>query len=106
MAKLLEKGILAGLGVLTLTRDKVRRFVDDLVAEGEAKPEEAPGIIEPLVDKGEKEREELRKMVRQELEKARSNVPVITRKDIDELSRKIDALAAKLEELAEKAEQS
>ena len=104
MAKLVEKGILAGLGVLTLTRDTVRRFVDDLVAEGEVKPEEAPSIIERLVDKGEKEREELRKMVRQELDKARSNVPVITRKDIEELSRKIDELAAKVEELAAQSE--
>ncbi|MEE9615883.1 MAG: hypothetical protein V3T90_02615 [Anaerolineae bacterium] len=102
MAGLIERSLLAGLGMLTLTRDKVKQFVDKLVEEGEVKPEEAPSIIDKLVTRGETEREELRKLVRQELDKARASVPVISRKDIEELSQKIDALAAKVEELADK----
>ena len=33
MAGLIERSLLAGLGVLTLTRDKVIQFVDKLVEE-------------------------------------------------------------------------
>jgi len=102
MAGLIERSLLAGLGVLTLTRDKVKQFVDKLVEEGEVKPEEAPGIVDKLVARGEEEREELRKLVHQELDKARASVPVISRKDIEALSQKIDELAAKVEELAGK----
>jgi len=45
MTGLLERSLLLGLGVLTLTRDKVREFVDKLVEEGEVRPEEAPSVI-------------------------------------------------------------
>ena len=99
MTGLLEKGLLLGLGVLTLTRDKVKEFVDRLVEEGEVRAEEAPTIIDRLVARGEREREELRKLVREELDKTRF---VASRKDIEDLSQKIDALAAKVDELAGK----
>lgn len=98
MAKLIEKGLLLGLGVLTLTRDKVAKTVNELVEEGEVKAEEAPSVIDRLVSRGEEEREELRKMVRDEMDKMRANVPLATRKDIEDLSEKIDRLAAQMSE--------
>jgi len=77
MVGLIEKSVLAGLGVLTLTRDK-------------------------LVARGEAEREELRKLVREELDKARASVTPVSRQDIEELNRKLDELAAQVEKLAKK----
>lgn len=102
MTGLLEKSLLLGLGVLTLTRDKVVQVVNRLVEEGEIRPEEAPGIVDKLVARGETEREELRRLVREELDKVRINVPLASRKDIEELSQKIDELATKVETLAGK----
>jgi polyhydroxyalkanoate synthesis regulator phasin len=96
MAGWIEKSLLAGMGVLTLTRDKVTQFVDKLVEAGEVKPEEAPGIVDKLVTRGETEREELRKLVHQELDRV---IPV-SRQDLDELNRKVDELAAQIEKLA------
>lgn len=98
MAGWIEKSLLAGVGVLTLTRDRVKQFVDKLVKEGEVKPEEAPGIVDRLVTRGETEREELRKQVRQELDRL---VPA-SRQDVEELNRKMDELAAQIEKLADK----
>ncbi|HDQ71998.1 MAG TPA: hypothetical protein ENN19_07865 [Chloroflexi bacterium] len=101
MARLLEKSMLLGLGVLTLTRDKIAKTVNELVEEGEVKAEEAPNVIDRLVSRGEEEREELRNMVQEELDKVRVNVPLATRKDIEELSLKIDKLTAQMDVLAE-----
>jgi polyhydroxyalkanoate synthesis regulator phasin len=98
MAELIERSLLLGLGVLTLTRDKVNQFVDKLIEEGEVRPEEAPGIVDKLVVRGEEEREELRKLVRQELDR----VTPAPRQDIVELSQKIDELTVRIEELAGK----
>ncbi len=93
MANLLEKTVLLGLGVLTLTRDKVKEAVDELVEEGKVEPEESRRIVDVLVAKGEKERVELRKLVRQEVE----SVKPVARREFEELSRKIDELIARLE---------
>jgi len=100
MAGLIEKSLLLGLGVMTLTRDKVKQFVDSLVEEGEVKPEEAPNIVDKLVARGKEEREEIRKLVREELDKVRIKVPVASHKDIEDLSQKIDELSAKVDKLA------
>ena len=54
------------------------------------------------VARGEAEREELRRVVKQELDKARTSVPRASRKDIEELSQKIDELATRIDELAGK----
>jgi len=98
MARLIEKSLLLGLGVLTLTRDKVVQFVDRLIEEGEVRPEEAPSSVDKLVTRGEEEREELRKLVRQELDR----VLPTSRQDIEELNSKMDDLAAQIEELTGK----
>jgi polyhydroxyalkanoate synthesis regulator phasin len=102
MARLLEKSLLLGLGVLTLTRDKVVEAVDNLVEAGEVGPDEAPTVVNKLVARGREEREELRKLVRQELDKMRANAPLVSRKDIEELNQKIDELTAMVEGLAGK----
>ena len=95
MAGWIEKSFLAGVGVLTLTRDKVTRFVDKLVEAGEVKPEESPSILDKLVMRGETEREELRKLVRQEIDRL---IPV-SRQDVGELNRKMDELTAQIAKL-------
>jgi polyhydroxyalkanoate synthesis regulator phasin len=100
MAGLIEKSLLLGLGVATLTRDKVVQFVNKLVEEGEVKAEEAPNIIEKLVARGKENREELRKLVQEELDKLHISTPLASREDIEALSQKIDDLSAKIEELA------
>jgi polyhydroxyalkanoate synthesis regulator phasin len=102
MVRLIERSVLLGLGVLTLTRDKVVQAVNSLVEEGEVKEEEAPTIVDKLVARGEEEREALRKLVRDELDKLRVNMPMASHKDVEELGRKIDELSARVDELAGK----
>ena len=102
MVNLIERGLLLGLGALTLTREKVTRFVDKLIEEGEVRPEEAPGVISQLVARGEEEREELRQLVRRELDRARDGVTPASRRGIEELNQRIDELAEKLDSLLPK----
>ncbi|MCP4541255.1 MAG: hypothetical protein GY832_29335 [Chloroflexi bacterium] len=100
--RLIEKSVLFGLGVLTLTKEKVVQAVNSLVEEGEVKAEEAPGIIDRVVARGEEEREELRKLMREELDKLRVRGPMVSHKDIEDLGQKIDDLAARIDEMAGK----
>jgi len=96
VTRLLERTLLFGLGILTLTREKVTQFVEKLVEEGEVCAEEAPKVVERIIARGEEEREALRKMVRQEIER---RAPP-SRQDVEELRKKVDELAQRLEELS------
>ncbi|MGD8996660.1 MAG: hypothetical protein PVH80_01010 [Anaerolineae bacterium] len=96
MANILEKTLLMGLGVLTLTREKVSEAVNELVAEEEVQPEEAGKLVDALVSKGEKERQALQEIIRQEVDRVRP----VARKEWQELNQKIDALAEQMERLS------
>lgn len=97
MANILEKSLLMGLGALTLTRDKVKEAVNALVEDEEVEPEDARKLIDALVARGEKERDELRKIVRHEVERVRP----VTRQEFEELGQRVDDLAARIERLPE-----
>jgi polyhydroxyalkanoate synthesis regulator phasin len=97
MANIVERALLMGLGAWSLTRDKVNEAVNELVEEEEVEPEEARKLVDALVAKGEKEREELRNLIRQEVDQVRP----VTRKEFEELSRKIDDLIENVEQLSE-----
>lgn len=78
MKELVEKSFLIGLGLVALAREKL----DDMAKRGEEYRKE-------LISRGEKQREEIRKVVREELQKAFSELGLATKADIEELSRKL-----------------
>jgi len=95
MANILEKTLLMGLGVFTLTREKVREAVNELIEEEGVEPEEAEKLADALVSKGEKEREELRNMIRQEVDR----VKPVTRKEFEALKQQVEELADSIDQL-------
>lgn len=97
MANIVEKALLMGLGAWSLTRDKVTEAVNELVEEEQVDPEEARKLVDALVTKGEKEREQLRQMIRKEVDQVRP----VTRKEFEELTRKVDSLIENVEQLSE-----
>ncbi len=97
MANILEKALLLGLGAWSLTREKINEAVNELVKEEEVEPDDARKLVDALVAKGEKQREELRQIIRQEMDEVRP----VTRKEFEELSRKVDDLLDRVERLSE-----
>ncbi len=98
MASVLEKMVLVGLGAWNMTREKVNEVVNELVREEGVDPEEARKLVETLVARGEREREEIREMIGREVERVRP----VTRKEFEALSQRVDGLAARVEELLER----
>lgn len=94
MANILEKTLLLGLGVFTLTREKVREAVNELVEEEGVEPDEAQRLADALVTKGEEEREQLRGMIRQEMRR----VKPVTRQEFDALKQRVDDLAERIDQ--------
>lgn len=96
MANLLENTLLIGLGVCTLTREKVREAVNELVQEEGVELEEAQRLADALIARGEREREELRDVIRQEM----SRVSPVTPKEFDGLRQEVEQLPDRLDSLA------
>ena len=97
MANILEKTLLVGLGVFTLTREKVREAVNELVDKEGVEPEEADKLADALVKKGEEEREELRGMIAREVRR----VTPVSRKEFEALTQRVEELEERLAQEAQ-----
>jgi polyhydroxyalkanoate synthesis regulator phasin len=90
--ELIEKGFYAGIGVLSLTKEKARALADDLVKRGEARQDEVEELVDRWAKRGEEERETLRKLVKDETERALGAANLATKADITALNKKIETL--------------
>jgi polyhydroxyalkanoate synthesis regulator phasin len=88
MNTLLNKGFLAGIGLLSMTREKAQKLVDELSQQGELQANEAKGWADQLVQRGEEERQTVRKLVRQEVKKALSEMGMATKEDVQKVAAK------------------
>lgn len=90
MKTLLEKSFLAGIGLLSMTREKAQKLMDELSHEGEVQKNEVTRWVDQLADRGEEERQALRKLIRDEMKKVMDEMGLATKEDIQKLLEKQD----------------
>ncbi len=88
----LERSLLLSIGLLSLTREKAQRVVDEMVKQGSAAREEAKELTEKLVQRGEEERRTVRKMIREEVNQALHDLNLATADEVAELRAELAAL--------------
>lgn len=89
MNSLFEKSTSLGLGLFVYSREKVEELVEELVSKGEIAKKDARQFAGELVKRGEEQRDELKKLIRNEVEEALNQVNVAKKEDIvakDEIS--------------------
>jgi polyhydroxyalkanoate synthesis regulator phasin len=90
MTNLFEKGLLAGIGLLSMTREKAQSVIDELAHEGGLQKGEVKQWVDELADRGEEERQALRKLIRDEMKKVLDEMGLVTKEDIKEMLKKQD----------------
>ncbi|MCB0120144.1 MAG: hypothetical protein KDD72_14020 [Anaerolineales bacterium] len=90
MKSLIEKGLLAGIGLLSMTREKAQDIIEDLSQEGEFQKSEVKQWVDQLSDRGEEERQALRKLIRDEMKKVLDEMGLVTKEDLQEMLKKQD----------------
>lgn len=92
MASIFSKAILAGMGALSLTREKVEEVVDDLVKRGEISLDEKQGVLSDLVKAAEKRHDEAQEFIRKEVRKVLNALDIPTRQEFNALREEIEQL--------------
>ena len=92
MSNNIKKALLAGIGALSLTREKVEEVVDDLVKRGELSLEEKPGVLSDLVKAAEKRQDEARVFIQKEVQKVLKALDIPTRQEVNALREEIEQL--------------
>ncbi len=90
MASILEKSFLAGIGLLSMTREKAQNIIEELSHEGDVQKNETKQWVDQLSERGEEERQALRKLIREEMKKVLDDMGLVTKEDIKTLLEKQD----------------
>ncbi len=98
MFESMEKIMSAGLGAISMTREKAEEIFDEYVKRGEAARENKEGFVSEVMDYAEKNRQELESMIGRQLGKSLANLNLPSKEDFDRLEKKIDQLQRKKEQ--------
>jgi len=102
MFKLGRKTFLAGLGMLSLTKERANEIAQELIKKGELSQSESKEFVIDLLDKAEKEKDKLLEKIRPEIEKSLEKMNFASKKYLDNLEKKIDELREKIDKLSKK----
>jgi len=89
----------AGIGFLSLTREKAEKMVQDLVQQGNMSSDEGKELVDSLMQRAEAEMSELRERIRTEVRKALANAGAASKDDLAALNARIDSLEERLRRL-------
>ena len=85
-----EKLMLAGLGAMSMTRERAEKIFDEYVRRGEAAKADRSGFITELVDAAAKGRQDIEKLVADHVGQTIGKLKLATREDLKRVEDKLD----------------
>ena len=96
MFDFLKKTYLFGLGLATLTRDRVEEMVDDLIKRGEVAEKDRSQVVEDFLNRANEEKDKLSKTVSDFVKKTIHEMGLPTQDEHLELKKRVDELEKEL----------
>jgi polyhydroxyalkanoate synthesis regulator phasin len=95
MFEALDKLMLAGLGALTMTRERAEKLFDEYVSKGQAERDARSGFVKEVMDSAERTRAEFQRLVAEQVRQTANNLHLATKDDLVRIELKLDQLLAK-----------
>lgn len=95
MFETLDKMMLAGLGAISMTRERAEKIFDEYVSRGKVEKESRSGFIKAVMEASDKNRQELEKLIAKQINETVKHLNLPTREDIQRLEKKLDKLSKK-----------
>ena len=96
MLELIRKGLMAGIGAVVLTTEKIQEAVRKLVEEGKISTEEGEKLAQELVKSGERQWEEITTKMADTTKKWSESMEFVKRKEIEELKERLENVEQRL----------
>lgn len=96
MTNFLKTGFLLGLGAAVSSKEKVDKYVDDLLAKGKVTPKEADELYQALLKKGEETEEQWNHRTKEKMRTVMEDLNIISREEFLGLQLRVEQLEEKL----------
>lgn len=88
----LRKTILSGLGAASLSRERLRTLLEQMVQRGDLKEEQARKLQEEILSQGRSESRAVAEALARSVLRLLERSPLVTRREFDRLKRRVRAL--------------
>ncbi|MGA7721138.1 MAG: hypothetical protein WCA84_08165 [Ignavibacteriaceae bacterium] len=96
MLDILKKSIYLGLGIATVTKEKVESLVDDLIEKGQLSTDDKSKTVQEILDNLDKSETDFKKKTFAVVNEAVNSLETSTQKDIEELKKLVSDLDKKI----------
>ncbi|MCD6380680.1 hypothetical protein J7M07_09600 [bacterium] len=92
MLSLVKKVMLTGVGLAVMTKEKAEEIGRELIKKGDITEKEGKEFVKDLLKKSEEAKNDFEKKVEENVKQVLAKLDIVTKKDIDELVKRITAL--------------
>ena len=102
MSDMIRKMGLFGIGVISLTQEKVEEFSQEMIKKGELNREEGKKFVHEIISAREKQIHELEDKINERVKETFEKSGVVMKSDIIALEKKIEKLEKMIQALSKK----
>ena len=102
MIESLKKVGLLGIGVLSITEEKITQVVNELVEKGEMNKEEGKTLVHELLTEKKKQMQDFEEKISEDVQNAIGKSKIALKDDVSRLEDKITELEKTIQKLVEK----
>jgi len=102
MSEMFRKMGLFGIGVISLTQEKMEEFTQEMIKKGEISKEEGRSFVKDILSEREKQLKEIEDKINEQIRENLKNSGVVMKSDIESLENKIEKLEKTIQSMAKK----
>ena len=102
MSEMIRKMGLFSVGVISLTQEKAEEFTQEMIKKGEMNREEGKKFVRDILSEKEKQIKDLEDKINENVENVMKKSGVVMKSDISALEKKIEKLEKTIQSLSKK----
>ena len=104
MLDIMKKSLLAGIGAIAMTEDKIQELIDDVVQKGEISEKEGDSLVKEFRDAVDEQRAKILQTIDERVQCVLHDLHLVTKDDIADLEKNLKKDFSKIEKRLAKME--
>ena len=102
MSEMIRKMGLFGVGIVSMTQEKIEEFTQEMIKTGEISREEGKKFVKEILSEKEKQVNDLEEKINKKVNETIKKSGIVMKSDLDALEKKIEKLEKTIHTMAKK----
>ncbi len=102
MSEMIRKMGLFGIGVVSMTQEKIEEFTQEMIKTGEISREEGKKFVKEVLSEKEKQVNDLEEKINKKVNETLKKSGIVMKSDLEALEKKIEKLEKTIQTMAKK----